>query len=79
MFPELKGIAGFLGASLLQQDRQGEVIFLVLTRWTSIEAVRAFAGDDISGAVVEPEAAAALVRFDRSVQHYEVIEETEPD
>ncbi len=79
VLPELKEIAGFLGASLLQQDRQGEVEFLVLTRWASIEAVRAFAGDDISRAVVEPEAAAALVRFDRSVQHYELIEETEPD
>ena len=79
VLPELKKIAGFLGASLLQQDRQGEVEFLVLTRWASIEAVRAFAGDDISRAVVEPEAVAALVRFDRSVQHYELIEETEPD
>jgi heme-degrading monooxygenase HmoA len=79
VLPELKEIAGFLGASLLQQERLGEVEFLVLTRWASIDAVRAFAGDDISGAVVEPEAAAALVRFDRSVQHYEVIEETEPD
>lgn len=70
---------GLPGSQPPQQDRQGEVEFLVLTRWASIEAVRAFAGDDISRAVVEPEAAAALVRFDRSVQHYEVIEETEPD
>jgi heme-degrading monooxygenase HmoA len=79
VLPELKQIAGFLGASLLQQDQEGEVEFLVLTRWASIEAVRAFAGDDTSRAVVEPEAVAALARFDRSVQHYEVIEETEPD
>ena len=79
VLPELKGIAGFLEASLLQQDRQGEVGFLVLTRWASIEAVRAFAGDDISRVVVEPEAVAALVSFDRSVQHYELVEELQPD
>ncbi len=46
----------------------------MLTRWASIEAVRAFAGDAIASAVVEPEAAAALVRFDQSVQHYDLIE-----
>ena len=49
--------------------------FLVLTRWQSIEAIRGFAGSDISKAVVEPAAAAALLDFDASVQHYEVIEE----
>src|SRR5262245_19980803 len=79
VLPELKQIAGFLGASLLQRDREGEVEFLVLTRWVSIEAVRAFAGDDVSRAVVEPEAVAALVGFDRSARHYEVIEETSSD
>ena len=79
VLPELKEIAGFLGASLLQRDRQDEVEFLVLTRWASIAAVRAFAGDDVSRAVVEPEAVAALVGFDRSVRHYEVVDELRSD
>jgi len=50
--------------------------FLVLTRWQSIEAIRGFAGSDISKAIVEPGAVAALLDFDASVQHYEVIEES---
>lgn len=79
VLPELKEISGFLGATLLQQDQQDEVEFLVLTRWASIDAIRAFARGDISRAVVEPEAVAALVSFDRLVQHYEVLEELKSD
>ena len=73
--PELERIEGFLGASLLQQARADEVEFLVLTRWASMDAIRAFAGDTLETAVVEPDAVAALSSFDRSVQHYEVVEE----
>jgi hypothetical protein len=38
-----------------------------------MDAIRAFAGDRPGIAVVEPEARAALVRFDSTVQHYEVV------
>jgi heme-degrading monooxygenase HmoA len=76
VLPELHGIVGFKGAQLLRHDRPGEVEFLVLTRWASMDAIRAFAGQDVSQAVVEPEAVAALVSFDKTVTHYEVVEET---
>jgi heme-degrading monooxygenase HmoA len=74
VLPELREIEGFLGASLLRENRTQEIEFLVLTRWTSMDAVRAFAGADASRAVVEPEAVAALVDYDRTVHHYEVVE-----
>lgn len=75
VLPELQGIEGFLGATLLREDRVGEIEFLVLTRWVSMDAIRAFTGDDVSNAVVEPEAEAALLGFDRTVRHYEAVEE----
>jgi heme-degrading monooxygenase HmoA len=75
VLPELRHIAGFLGASLLRTDRQDGIEFLVLTRWQSMDAIRAFAGDEVSRAVVEPDAVAALVGFDKTVTHYEVVEE----
>lgn len=75
VLPELRKLKGFLGASLLKGDRLGEVEFLVLTRWASMDAIRAFAGDDPSTAVVASEAAAVLTGFDKKVQHYEVAEE----
>jgi heme-degrading monooxygenase HmoA len=76
VLPELRGIAGFKGAQLLRHDRAGEVEFLVLTRWASMDAIRAFAGQDVNRSVVEPEAVAALMNFDKSVTHYEVVEDT---
>jgi len=75
VLPILRAIDGFAGASLLKQDRPNDVEFLVLTRWTSLDAIRAFAGDDIRKAVVEPEAAALLASFDPTVEHFEVVEE----
>jgi hypothetical protein len=55
-----------------------KVEFLVLTRWQSMEAVRAFAGARVDKAVVEPGAVAALDDFDAAVRHYEVIEDVLP-
>lgn len=75
VLPALRGIDGFLGASLLREDRADAVEFLVLTRWASMDAIRAFAGEDPSRAVVEPEAVAALVSYDRTVSHYTVVTE----
>jgi heme-degrading monooxygenase HmoA len=75
VLPELRHIAGFRGASLLREDGADAIEFLVLTRWDSMDAVRAFAGADAGHAVVEPEGVAALVDFDKRVRHYEIVEE----
>ena len=76
VLPELRGIEGFLGATLCRRTIQdGQVESLVLTRWRSIEAIRAFAGNDAGKAVVEPGAVATLIDFDDRVQHYEAVED----
>ena len=71
---ELRQVPGFIGAQLARCDLDGEIEFLVLTQWQSMETIRAFAGMDVEKAVVEPGAAAALVEFDERVRHYEVVE-----
>jgi heme-degrading monooxygenase HmoA len=71
--PKLEGIAGFIGLYLLRRDHSDEVEYQVLTMWESMDAVHAFAGDDPERAVVEPEAAAVLTRFDAEVRHYDVL------
>jgi heme-degrading monooxygenase HmoA len=76
--PQLKAVPGFLGASLLKEQQGARVEFLVLTRWISLDAVKGFAGADYAKAVVEPEAVAALMDFDRTVQHYALEEEVGP-
>jgi heme-degrading monooxygenase HmoA len=78
VLPELRHVRGFLGAELARRQVGDTIEFLVLTRWQAIDAIQGFAGSDIAKAVVEPGAAQALLDFDRSVQHYEVIEEALP-
>jgi len=71
--PQLEQLDGFRGLYLLQQRGIEEIEYLVLTLWHSMDAVRAFAGEDTEKAVVEPEARATLMRFDDTVRHYEVL------
>ena len=40
-----------------------------------MDAITAFAGEDVVKAVVEPEAMAALISYDRTVCHYTVLDE----
>jgi heme-degrading monooxygenase HmoA len=71
-FPALARIDGHEGAYALRRNRDDEVEFVVLTLWRSLDAVRAFAGDDYEVAVVPPEAERVLTRFDHIVAHFEV-------
>jgi heme-degrading monooxygenase HmoA len=76
VLPELRAIPGFLGARLTRRVDNGEIEFLVATEWASMDAIRAFAGETLDRAVVEPQAVAALRSFDAGVLHFEVIEST---
>jgi heme-degrading monooxygenase HmoA len=75
VLPELRAVQGFRGAQLFRRELGDRIEFLVLSRWNSMEAVRAFAGADPDKAVVEPGAVASLINFDAHVRHYEVVEE----
>jgi heme-degrading monooxygenase HmoA len=73
VFPALREISGYAGARLLRRDEGEDVEFLVLTEWTSWDAIHAFAGEDPSAAVIEPAARAVLAHADERVVHYELI------
>ena len=72
VFPKLKHITGHRGAYLLRRAVNNRVEFLAVTLWESIEAIRQFSGNDVTTAVVEPEARAILADFDAVATHYEV-------
>ncbi len=74
-FPKLKGIAGFVDASILRRTVDGGIEYQVVTRWRSMEAIEAFAGRDSGTAVVPERVQAMMVDYDRTVRHYEVIEQ----
>jgi heme-degrading monooxygenase HmoA len=65
-------ISGFQSIQLFRRDLGGEVEFVTVMWFDSLEAVRMFAGDDYEAAVVPLAARALLSRFDARSQHYEV-------
>lgn len=65
---DLRDIDGFRGAYLLRDNLE----VLTLTIFDSLDAVRAFAGEQYDQAHVTRPARAVLASFDRRVRHYSV-------
>jgi heme-degrading monooxygenase HmoA len=76
VLPQLRALDGFLGARLLVRragDDEHEVV--VMTTWASLDAVKAFAGEDYGRAVVEPVVHELLHQVDDEVAHFTVARE----
>jgi heme-degrading monooxygenase HmoA len=73
-FPQLTKIPGFINASILRRTVADGVEFRIVTTWNSIESIREFAGADPEHAVVPEKVQAMMVTYDRTVDHYEVVE-----
>ena len=75
LLPQLRELPGFAGAYLLRRDSgaDGNVELTACTFWASTAAISAFAGDDITASVVEPEARAMLLDFDRTAVHHSLM------
>jgi heme-degrading monooxygenase HmoA len=69
-----RNIEGFKEIQLFRREMGAEVEFITVMWFDSLEAVRAFAGEDYEAAVVPPKARAILSHFDARSQHYEVRE-----
>lgn len=55
-------------------DRDGDTAeYTLLTFWDSLDAVRAFAGDDVSRAKYYPEDGQYFINMPERVRHYEVM------
>jgi uncharacterized protein len=76
VLPALRSLEGFLGATVLRRPKGDDVEFLVMTRWTSLAAIDAFAGADREAAVVDDAAKAVLSAFETRAEHFEVALET---
>jgi heme-degrading monooxygenase HmoA len=73
VLPELAAIAGYRGARLMEREQNGAIEVVVVTRWSTLDAIRAFAGEELDRAVVHDEAAALMTDYDRNVRHYGVV------
>ena len=71
-------MVGYRGIQLFRLNLGDEVESMTVMWFESIDAVRAFAGEDYEMAVVPPKARELLKRFDARSQHYEVRAEMKP-
>jgi antibiotic biosynthesis monooxygenase (ABM) superfamily enzyme len=71
LFPSMREIPGFRGADVLRRVEHEEVAFVTITRFDSVDAIRAFAGDDYETPVLEPRALALLSRYERRALHFD--------
>jgi heme-degrading monooxygenase HmoA len=61
------------GAWMLRRDQGDKTEFITLSLWDSLDAIRAFAGDDIEAAILYPEDARYLIG-ESTVTHYQVVD-----
>ena len=71
---------GNRGAWLLRRDdpEAGTSEFVTFSLWETVDAIRAFAGDDIEAAVLYPEDSRYLVDGGTDIRHYEVADAITP-
>lgn len=70
--PDYRRIPGNKLALVLRRREDGYVHFLTFTLWQSLEAIRAFAGENVEQAKYYDFDAAFLAELEPMVQHYEV-------
>ena len=70
---EARRIPGFRAVHLARRDRERDVEFMTLMWFDSLDALKAFMGDDYEAAHVPAEAQAVLADFDKRSAHYRVL------
>lgn len=74
---EARHIPGFRQIDLMRREIDGEVEFQTLMWFDSVDAIKAFVGEDYAVSHVPEPARAFLKRFDERAAHYEVIDRRE--
>ena len=72
LLPGLSSKKGFRGSYLLRRLLNGEVEFVTIILWDSLDDIRAIAGPDYEVAVIPDERKRVLSRWDAKAAHYEV-------
>jgi heme-degrading monooxygenase HmoA len=72
LYPRLEGVGGYCGHHVLRRAEGDEVEFVTMTWFDSLDAVRAFAGDEYETPVLTDRARALLARYDDRALHYDL-------
>ncbi|MCE2613205.1 antibiotic biosynthesis monooxygenase [Flavobacteriaceae bacterium D16] len=77
VFPAVKkkGVDGLEKVSISTRDSASEVQFFLVLQFSSIEAVKKFAGEDYQQAYIPERAKQLLSRYDKTAEHFELKQE----
>ena len=74
---EARRIPGFRHVDLMKRELEGDIEFQTLMWFDSLDAIKAFMGDDYDVSHVPAVARAVLSRFDGRAAHFEVLDRRE--
>lgn len=74
--PDYKSVEGNVDVKILERREEDATHFITMTTWDSLDAIRAFAGDDVEKAKYYREDESFLLEFEPSVVHYEIVGES---
>jgi heme-degrading monooxygenase HmoA len=73
LLPGLGKVRGFRGSYLLRRAADGEVEFITVILWDSLDDIRALAGADYEKSIIPEERRKYLTRHEAKASHYEVV------
>lgn len=71
--PDYQSVEGNISVKILERKEEDSTHFITMTSWESLDAIKAFAGDDAEKAKYYPEDDGFLLEFEPGVVHYEVV------
>jgi heme-degrading monooxygenase HmoA len=71
--PGLEKVKGYQGSYLLRRKDGGEIEFITILLWDSIDSLRAFAGADYERSIIPEERRKYLTKHEAKAAHYEVV------
>ena len=73
VLPGIHRVEGYRGAYVMRRDVGDEVEFMTMTIFENLDAVKQFAGEDYTKAVIQGPAQKLLRRADERSTHFEII------
>lgn len=73
IFPDVqkKGVKGLEKVYISKRSKKEEVEFLLILQFSSLDAVKTFAGENYKIAYIPEKAQRVLIRYEKTAQHYE--------
>ncbi|MBS1802613.1 MAG: antibiotic biosynthesis monooxygenase [Acidobacteria bacterium] len=72
LLPGIGKVPGYRGGYVLRRSMDGEVEFITIMIWESIDAIKAVAGANYTASIIPENRLKYLSRYDSHAAHYEI-------